>query len=83
MPAFPYRAENQYGDVDASQCMPRQCGDLETVWSSTAPKLRPPVARKGRPGGLELSGGYAIVGLLGDFISFVARTFSVEKATNG
>jgi hypothetical protein len=83
MPSFPHRAENQYGDVDASQCMPPQCGDLETIWSGTPPKMRPPGARKARLGRLELSCGYAIVGLLGDFISFAARTFSVEKATNG
>jgi hypothetical protein len=83
MPAFPYRGENQYGDVDAAECMPPQCGDLETIWSGTPPKMRPPVARKVRPGRLELSGGYAIVGLLGDFISFAARTSFVEKATNG
>jgi hypothetical protein len=84
MPAFPYRGENQYGDVDAAECMPPQCGDLETVWSSTPPKMRRPGTRKACPAPLELSGRYAIVGLLdGDFISFAARTFFVEKATNG
>jgi hypothetical protein len=84
MPSFPYRAENQYGDVDAAQFMPRQCGDLETVWRGAPPKIRPPAGRKAHPGRLELSGRYAIVGVLdGDFISFAARTFFVEKATNG
>jgi hypothetical protein len=84
MPSFPYRAENQYGDVDAAQWMPRQCGDLETVCSGTPPRTRPPAARKAGFGRLELSGRYAIVDLQdGDFISFAARTFFVEKATNG
>jgi hypothetical protein len=72
-PPFPDQGKNQYADFDAAQCMPGQCGDLET-----------PGTGKSRPRGLERSGRYAIVGRAGaDFISFETQTFLVEKATNG
>jgi hypothetical protein len=74
---------NQYVDLDAAQCMSRQCGDLETLRTGTAATVRRPPAGKLHSGRLKLSGRYAIVGAAGaDFISFAAQTFLVEKATN-
>jgi hypothetical protein len=83
-PPFLNRSENQYAVFDAAQCLARQCGDLETFRAGAAPPAKRPPARKTRPGRVDLSGRYAIVGRTGaDFMGFAAPAFLVGQATNG